>query len=54
MKNVAGIQDVFCGPETVVHMKRGSAALEPDAIAKVLTEFEIAYDEIERDDSAML
>ena len=54
MKNLAGVQDVFCGPETVVHMKRGSAALAPEAIEKALAEFEIACEGVERDDSAVL
>lgn len=54
MKDYAGVQDVFCGPLTVVHMKRGSAALAPEAIEDVLEGFEIACDGVERDDSAML
>jgi len=54
MKDVAGVQDVFCGPETVVHMKSGSVALSSEAIEEVLAGFEIACDGVERDDSAML
>ena len=54
MKDLAGVQDVFCGPETVVHMKSGSAALAPEAIEEALAGFEIACDGVERDDSAML
>jgi len=54
IKDMAGVQDVFCGPETVVHMKRGSAALDAEALEEVFTGFEIAFDGVERDDSAML
>ena len=54
MKDLAGVQDVFCGPETIVHMKRGSAMLEPKAIEELLAKFEIACDGVRRDDSAML
>jgi hypothetical protein len=50
---VVGVQDVFCGPETVVHMKQGSAALAPEAIEEVLAKFKIACDGVKRDDSAM-
>lgn len=54
MKDLAGVQDVFCGPETVVHLKRGSAALAPEAIEELLARFEIECDGVERDDSALL
>ena len=54
MKDLAGVQDVFCGPETVVHMKRGSATLEPKAVEELLAKHKIAYDGMRRDDSAML
>ena len=54
MKNIAGIQDFFCGVETVVHMKKGSAVLDPRAIENVLEEFEIACDGVHRDDTAVL
>ena len=54
IENVAGVQDVFCGPTTIVHMKSGSAALAPGVIEKVMEEFEIVVDGIERDDSAVL
>jgi len=54
MENVDGVQDVFCGTETVVHMKRGSAPLATEAIEGVFDEFEIEYESVERDDSAML
>ena len=47
MKDLAGVQDIFCGPETVVHMKRGSAALAPEAIEKALAEFEIACETLD-------
>ncbi len=54
MKDMAGVQDVFCGPETVVHMKSGSAAVTPEAIEKALEELKVACDGVERDDSAVL
>lgn len=54
MQDFAGVQDVYCGPETVVHMKRGSAALAPEAIEAALAQFEIACEGVERDDTAVL
>jgi hypothetical protein len=54
MKNLPGVQDVFCGPETVIHMSNGSAPLAPKAIEAALAEFEIACEGIERDDTATL
>jgi hypothetical protein len=54
IKDLPGVQDVFCGPLTVVHMKRGSASLSPDALEAVFADYEIACDGIERDDTAML
>lgn len=58
MKDQAGIQDVFCGAQTVVHMKSGKTQLAPEVIAaaieETLAEFEIACDGVERDDTAML
>ncbi len=54
MKDLAGVQDVFCGPETVVHMKRGSAILTPKTIEEALAKYKIACDGVRGDDSAML
>lgn len=54
MNDLPGVQDVFCGTITIVHMKRGSAALAPEAIEEALTAFEIVVDGVERDDSAVL
>jgi hypothetical protein len=54
IENVAGVLDVFCGTETIVHMKSGSAALAPEMLESVFEEFEIASKGIERDDSAVL
>jgi len=64
MKNLPGIQDVFCGPQTIVHLaaghlsaghlSAGSEPLAPGAIEALLAEFEIACEGIERDDSAVL
>ena len=49
-----GVQDVFCGPETIVHLKHGATALEFDAIEQALEAFEVACYSVERDDSAVL
>lgn len=54
MKDMAGVQDVFCGPETVVYVKNGSVAVAPDAIREALEGFELQVDSVERDDSALL
>lgn len=54
MKDMPGVQDVFFGRETVVHIKRGSAILTPEVIEEALAKLEIACDGIRRDDSAML
>lgn len=54
LKEVAGVQDVFCGVETIIHMKSGSAAPSADAIEAILVELEVAFEGLERDDSAVL
>lgn len=54
MNDVAGVQDVFCGPLTVVHMKKGSAPLDTEALSKKLTDLKVVVESIARDDSAML
>ncbi|MBL4771368.1 MAG: hypothetical protein JKY61_09545 [Planctomycetes bacterium] len=54
MENLAGVQDVFCGSETVIHMKKGAGVPAPGAIEKVFTSFKIVCNGIERDDSALL
>lgn len=54
IKDLAGVQDVFCGPLTVIHMKAGSAAFTPESLEAVFEGYEIVCDGIERDDSAML
>ena len=54
MNDVAGVQDVFCGTETVIYMKKGSVALSTEAVEKVLTGYKIAFEGIKRDDSVIL
>lgn len=54
MKDLVGVQDVFCGPETVVHMKRGSKPLAPEALKEAFAKLKIECDGVRRDDSAML
>ncbi|MFT7670960.1 MAG: hypothetical protein ACI8X5_003675 [Planctomycetota bacterium] len=54
MSEMDGVQDVFCGTETIVHMKSGSAELDIVAIEAAFEEFEIVCEGVERDDSAML
>jgi hypothetical protein len=54
IQDLAGVQDVFCGTETVIHMKSGSAALSLEAIEEALVAFEIVVDGVKRDDSAVL
>ncbi len=51
---MAGVQDVFCGPETIVHLKHGATALEFEALEKALEAFEVECFSVERDDSAVL
>ena len=51
---MAGVQDVFCGPLTVVHMKQGGAACVPESLEEVFEGFEIVCDGIERDDTAIM
>ena len=54
IKDMAGVQDVFCGPETIVYMKRGTVALSPEAIEEALEGLEIKVDGVARDDSVLL
>ncbi len=54
MKDLDGVQDVFCGQETIVYMKSCKDELAPDAIQRVFDDFEIDCDGIERDDSVVL
>ena len=54
MNDLDGVQDVFCGTETVVHLRAGSAPLTPEAIESALEEFEIEVESVVRDDSAVL
>lgn len=54
MKDVDGVQDVFCGTETVVYVKRGGPSVSPEAIEAVLESFDLAVDGVERDDSVIL
>lgn len=54
INDVAGVQDVFCGNETVIHMESGSAAPSAEAIEAILVELEVAFEGLERDDSAVL
>ncbi len=54
MKEMPGVQDVFCGPETVVHMKKGSPALKPEVLKEMLTGMKVACEGIKRDDTAVL
>ncbi len=54
IKNLPGVQDVFCGTETIVHMKSGSAALDAASLKEALSEFDIVCEGVERDDSRLL
>ena len=51
---LAMVRTRFFGKETVVHIKRGSAVPEPEAIAAALAKLKIACHGVRRDDSAML
>lgn len=48
------MQDVFCGPETIVHVKRGGGALDAEALERALVELEIECSGVARDDGALL
>ena len=54
MKDMPGVQDVFCGPETVVFMKKGTPALKPEALQEALGKLKVECEGVERDDSAIL
>jgi hypothetical protein len=54
INEVAGVQDVFCGVETIIHMKSGSAAPSADVLEEIFGELKVAFEGIERDDSAVL
>jgi hypothetical protein len=54
MEDLAGVQAVFCGPETVVYLKSGAVALSPQAIEEALVGLEIKVDGVARDDSVLL
>ncbi|MBL4771044.1 MAG: hypothetical protein JKY61_07865 [Planctomycetes bacterium] len=54
MEDVAGVQDVFCGTETVIYMKKGSASLSPQAVEDILSGYKIAFEGVKRDDSVIL
>ena len=54
LKDLPGVQDVFCGPKTIVHLKHGATVLEYDAIEDALEALEVACKNVKRDDSAVL
>lgn len=54
IKNLAGVQDVFCGPETIIHMQPGKTDLAEEALKDAFAEFEIVFEGLERDDSVLL
>ncbi len=54
LKDFPGVQDVFCGPETIIHLKSGAEMPDAAALEDALVKLEVATDGIERDDSAML
>ena len=54
MKDLTGVQDVFCGPQTVIHMKKGQSKLDLAAVKETLTKMKVKVEAIERDDSAVL
>ena len=54
MNNLAGVQDVFCGKETIVHIKRGMAGPDPEAIEQALAGLAVVCNGVRRDDSAIL
>lgn len=54
MTEYPAIQDVFCGVETIVHVRRGRAAPSTDEIANALTRLEVECGDVRRDDTATL
>ncbi len=54
LKDFSGVQDVFCGPTTVVHMKKGSAPLEAKALEEALTELKVAVESISQEEQGVL
>lgn len=54
MQELAGVQDVFCGPETIVYARSARDDRMPAEIEAALIALEVACDGVERDDSAML
>ncbi len=53
MRDFDGVVDVFCGPETVVFLARGSGAPTPAQLRAALEEFEVVVDGVERDDARL-
>ncbi|MGE3351703.1 MAG: hypothetical protein AB7O84_08185 [Planctomycetota bacterium] len=47
------MQDIFCGPETIVHVRSGAADPTPAAIAAALKRLGVDCEGVERDDAAM-
>ena len=54
MREVAGVQDVFCGVETVIYMKSGSAAPSAESLKEIFGKLDVAFEGMERDDSTIL
>jgi hypothetical protein len=54
LQDFPGVQDVFCGTETVIHIKRGAVAPSTEALTKALEDLKVACEGVVRDDSRML
>tara|TARA_R110002126_G_scaffold23750_5_gene82932 strand:+ start:602 stop:766 length:165 start_codon:yes stop_codon:yes gene_type:complete len=54
MNELPGVQDIFCGPQTIVYLKHGATALEYDAIEDALESYEVPCKSVKRDDSKVL
>ena len=54
MNELPGVQDIFCGPQTIVYLKHGATALEYDAIEDALESYEVPCKSVNRDDSKVL
>ena len=48
------MQDIFCGKETVVHVKRGAEAPSAQAIEAALVALGVLCEGVRRDDSAVM
>jgi hypothetical protein len=54
LKEYPSVLDVFCGTETVIHMKSTNDMLEADALKEALVKLEVVCEGVERDDTAVL